>query len=160
MSRSTPSERITAAGEVLIELDEEQARFELERLRRCNVEGVAICLLNAYVDGRHELRLRELAQEIFGPELSIIPFREEDDAVLQANDTTYGLSAAVWTRDVARAHKVMRALKAGRLWINTFGESDPAMAFGGYKQSGVGRESGAAGLEEFFETKSLAIPVG
>ncbi|PFW71282.1 betaine-aldehyde dehydrogenase, partial [Bacillus sp. AFS075960] len=93
----------------------------------------------------------------FGPVLSIIPFRDEDDAVLQANDTTYGLSAAVWTRDVARAHKVVRALKAGGLWINTFGESDPAMAFGGYKQSGWGREFGQESIDAYTQTKSIML---
>jgi acyl-CoA reductase-like NAD-dependent aldehyde dehydrogenase len=96
-------------------------------------------------------------EEIFGPVLSIIPFKDEDDAVLQGNDTTYGLSAAVWTRDVSRAHKVVRALKAGRLWINTFGEADPAMAFGGYKQSGWGREFGQESIEAYTQTKSVMV---
>jgi phenylacetaldehyde dehydrogenase len=96
-------------------------------------------------------------EEIFGPVLSIIPFKDEDDAVLQGNDTTYGLSAAVWTRDVSRAHKVVKALKAGRLWINTFGESDPAMAFGGYKQSGWGREFGQESIEAYTQTKSVMV---
>lgn len=96
-------------------------------------------------------------EEIFGPVLSIIPFRDEDDAVLQGNDTTYGLSAAVWTKDVSRAHKVVKALKAGRLWINTFGEADPAMAFGGYKQSGWGREFGAESIEAYTQAKSVMV---
>ncbi|ADV00640.1 aldehyde dehydrogenase family protein [Alicycliphilus denitrificans] len=96
-------------------------------------------------------------EEIFGPVLSIIPFKDEDDAVLQGNETTYGLSAAVWTRDVSRAHKVVKALKAGRLWINTFGEADPAMAFGGYKQSGWGREFGAESIEAYTQAKSVMV---
>lgn len=96
-------------------------------------------------------------EEIFGPVLSIIPFKDEDDAVLQGNDTSYGLSAAVWTRDVSRAHKVVKALKAGRLWINTFGEADPAMAFGGYKQSGWGREFGAESIEAYTQAKSVMV---
>ncbi|WP_321801086.1 aldehyde dehydrogenase family protein [Caballeronia sp. J97] len=96
-------------------------------------------------------------EEIFGPVLSIIPFKDEEDAVLQGNDTTYGLSAAVWTRDISRAHKVVRALKAGRLWINTFGESDPAMAFGGYKQSGWGREFGQESIEAYTQSKSIMV---
>jgi len=101
--------------------------------------------------------MRIAREEIFGPVLSIIPFEDEDDAVLQGNDTTYGLSAAVWTKDVSRAHKVVKALKAGRLWINTFGESDPAMAFGGYKQSGWGREFGAESIEAYTQTKSVMV---
>ncbi|NIE64462.1 aldehyde dehydrogenase family protein [Burkholderia sp. Ax-1719] len=101
--------------------------------------------------------MRIAQEEIFGPVLSIIPFKDEHDAVLQGNDTSYGLSAAVWTRDVSRAHKVVRALKAGRLWINTFGESDPAMAFGGYKQSGWGREFGQESIEAYTQTKSIMV---
>jgi acyl-CoA reductase-like NAD-dependent aldehyde dehydrogenase len=101
--------------------------------------------------------MRIAQEEIFGPVLSIIPFKDEDDAVLQGNDTTYGLSAAVWTRDVSRAHKVVKALKAGRLWINTFGEADPAMAFGGYKQSGWGREFGAESIDAYTQTKSVMV---
>ena len=96
-------------------------------------------------------------EEIFGPVLSIVPFKDEDDTVLQGNDTTYGLSAAGWTRDISRAHKMLRALKAGRLWIKTFGESDPAMAFGGYKQPGWGREFGQESIAAYTQTKSVMV---
>ena len=95
--------------------------------------------------------------EIFGPVLSIIPFKDDDDAVLKGNDTPYGLSAAVWTKDIARAHKVARALKSGRVWINTFGEADPVMAFGGYKQSGLGREYGAESIDAYTQTKAVLV---
>ncbi|GLC91886.1 aldehyde dehydrogenase [Cupriavidus sp. TA19] len=101
--------------------------------------------------------MRIAQEEIFGPVLSIIPFRDEDDAVFQGNDTTYGLSAAVWTRDVARAHKVVRALKAGRVWINTYGESDPVMPFGGYKQSGWGREFGQESIDAYTQVKAVML---
>jgi phenylacetaldehyde dehydrogenase len=96
-------------------------------------------------------------EEIFGPVLSIIPFKDENDAVFQGNDTDYGLSAAVWTRDVSRAHKVARALKAGRVWVNTFGEADPVMAFGGYKQSGLGREYGIESIDAYTQTKAVMV---
>ena len=95
--------------------------------------------------------------EIFGPVLSIIPFKDDDDAVRKGNDTPYGLSAAVWTKDIARAHKVARALKSGRVWINTFGEADPVMAFGGYKQSGLGREYGAESIDAYTQTKAVLV---
>jgi acyl-CoA reductase-like NAD-dependent aldehyde dehydrogenase len=96
-------------------------------------------------------------EEIFGPVLSIIPFKDEADVVLQANDTEYGLAAAVWTRDASRAHRVARALKAGRVWINTYAESDPVMSMGGYKQSGFGREQGAESIEAYTQTKSVLM---
>ena len=96
-------------------------------------------------------------EEIFGPVLSIIPFKDDDDAIVKGNDTQYGLSAAVWTRDIARAHKVARALKSGRVWINTVGEADPVMAFGGYKQSGLGREYGAESIDAYTQTKAVLV---
>ncbi|CAI8885329.1 MULTISPECIES: aldehyde dehydrogenase family protein [Burkholderia] len=96
-------------------------------------------------------------EEIFGPVLSIIPFRDEEDAILKGNDTLYGLAAAVWTRDVSRAHRVARALKSGRVWINTYAETDPVMSIGGYKQSGYGREMGAESIEAYTQTKSVLM---
>ncbi|WP_210411766.1 aldehyde dehydrogenase family protein [Rhodoferax sediminis] len=102
-------------------------------------------------------RMTIAREEIFGPVLSIIPFKDEDDAVLQGNDTEYGLAAAVWTRDASRAHRVARALKAGRVWINTYAESDPVMSMGGYKQSGFGREMGAESIEAYTQTKSVLM---
>ncbi|MFS1286891.1 aldehyde dehydrogenase family protein [Pseudomonas piscis] len=101
--------------------------------------------------------MRIAQEEIFGPVLSVIAFDDEDDAVLQGNDTSYGLSAAVWTRDISRAHKVVRALKAGRVWINTYGESDPAMPFGGYKQSGWGREFGQESIDAYTQVKAVML---
>lgn len=96
-------------------------------------------------------------EEIFGPVVSIIPFKDEDDAVFQGNDSTYGLAAGIWTRDIARAHKVARAIRAGRVWINTFGETDPVMPFGGFKQSGLGREFGIDSILAYTETKSVQV---
>ena len=96
-------------------------------------------------------------EEIFGPVLSIIPFKDEDDAIFMGNDTDYGLAAAVWTRDIARAHKVARALKSGRVWINTYGDTEPVMPFGGYKQSGHGREYGAESIDAYTQTKAVLV---
>ena len=84
-------------------------------------------------------------------------FKNDEDAVLKGNDTQYGLSAAVWTKDISRAHKVARALKSGRVWINTVGESDPVMSFGGYKQSGLGREYGAESIDAYTQTKAVLV---
>jgi acyl-CoA reductase-like NAD-dependent aldehyde dehydrogenase len=99
--------------------------------------------------------MRIAREEIFGPVLSIIPFKDDDDAVLKGNDTEYGLASAIWTRDVSRAHRVARALKAGRVWINTYAETDPVMSMGGYKQSGYGRENGPEAIDAFTQTKSV-----
>ncbi|NMO03218.1 aldehyde dehydrogenase family protein [Gordonia sp. TBRC 11910] len=101
--------------------------------------------------------MRIAQEEIFGPVVSVIPFTDEYDAVLQGNDTTYGLAAAVWTRDVSRAHQVARQIKAGTVWINTFLELDPTMPFGGYKESGLGREFGANWYQHYTEEKSVFL---
>ena len=101
--------------------------------------------------------MRIAREEIFGPVASVIPFKDENDAVLQGNDTTYGLAAAVWTTDVARAHKVARALKAGTVWVNCYNNIDPISPFGGYKQSGIGRELGRHSIELYTQIKSVYV---
>jgi aldehyde dehydrogenase (NAD+)/phenylacetaldehyde dehydrogenase len=99
--------------------------------------------------------MRIAREEIFGPVASAIPFKDENDAVLQGNDTEYGLSAAVWTKDISRAHKVARALKAGTVWVNCFNQLDPISPFGGYKQSGFGRELGRYAIDLYTQIKSV-----
>jgi acyl-CoA reductase-like NAD-dependent aldehyde dehydrogenase len=99
--------------------------------------------------------MRIAREEIFGPVAAAIPFKDENDAVLQGNDTTYGLAAAVWTKDISRALTVARKLKAGTVWINTYGALDPISPFGGYKQSGFGRELGKHAIELYTQIKSV-----
>jgi acyl-CoA reductase-like NAD-dependent aldehyde dehydrogenase len=101
--------------------------------------------------------MRIAREEIFGPVASVIPFKDENDAVLQGNDTTYGLAAAVWTNDVGRAHKVARALKAGTVWVNCYNNIDPISPFGGCKQSGIGRELGKHSIELYTQVKSVYV---
>ena len=96
-------------------------------------------------------------EEIFGPVLSVLSFKDPADAVAQANDSPYGLAAAVWTKDVKKAHQVARALKAGTVWINTYNLYDVALPFGGYKQSGFGRELGKEALDQYTMTKSVWV---
>ena len=94
-------------------------------------------------------------EEIFGPVVSVIPFKDENDAVLQGNDTPYGLAAGVWTRDVSKAHRVARALRAGTVWINCYNVFDAVSPFGGYKESGYGRELGRYALDLYTQVKSV-----
>ena len=108
-----------------------------------------------YTDVKNEMRIAR--EEIFGPVAVLIPFKDENDAVLQGNDTTYGLGAGVWTQDVGRAHKVARALKAGSVWVNCYGIIDPISPFGGYKESGFGRELGRHSIDLYTQIKSVYV---
>jgi acyl-CoA reductase-like NAD-dependent aldehyde dehydrogenase len=87
--------------------------------------------------------------------VAAIPFKDEDDAVLQGNETLYGLAAGVWTRDVGKAHKIARALKAGTIWVNCYNQIDPTAPFGGYKQSGFGRELGKHAIDLYTQVKQV-----
>ena len=94
-------------------------------------------------------------EEIFGPVVSVIPFKDENDAVLQGNATNYGLAAGVWTRDVSKAHRVARAIRAGTVWVNCYNVFDAGSPFGGYKESGYGRELGRYALDLYTQVKSV-----
>ncbi|MGH2729306.1 MAG: aldehyde dehydrogenase family protein [Actinomycetota bacterium] len=104
---------------------------------------------------RNDMRIAQ--EEIFGPVAAVIEVDDVDEAIAVANDTIYGLAAAVWTKDVSKAHKVARGIKAGTVWVNTIGLYDPAISFGGYKQSGFGRELGKHSIETYTQTKSVWV---
>ncbi|TDD03327.1 aldehyde dehydrogenase family protein [Saccharopolyspora terrae] len=96
-------------------------------------------------------------QEIFGPVLTVLPFRDDDHAVEIANGTAYGLAAGVWTSDTGRAHRLSRRLRAGTVWINTYGLFHPTLPFGGTKGSGFGRELGASAVGQYTEAKTTVL---
>lgn len=98
-------------------------------------------------------------EEIFGPVVTAMPFSGIDELVSRANNTTYGLAAGVWTNDVKQAHRVAKAIKAGTVWVNCYNVFDAALPFGGYKQSGWGREMGHAALDNYLETKAVCMAI-
>ena len=111
-----------------------------------------------FSDVRDTMRIAK--EEIFGPVISAIPFDNMDDLVTRANDSVFGLGSGVWSRDVNKVHRLARSLRAGSVWINCYQALDPAMPFGGYKQSGYGREGGVHHVHEYLQIKSVWIKTG
>jgi aldehyde dehydrogenase (NAD+) len=108
-----------------------------------------------FADVRDDMRIAQ--EEIFGPVISAIPFTDIEEVIERGNKTTFGLGSGVWTRDVGKAHRLAKAIRAGSVWINCYQAMDPAVPFGGYKMSGYGRESGVQHLEEYLNVKSVWI---
>jgi aldehyde dehydrogenase (NAD+) len=104
-----------------------------------------------------EDNMRIAKEEIFGPVISAIPFDDIDEVIRRANSTMFGLASGVWTRDVSKAHRLSKAIRAGTVWVNCYQAMDPAVPFGGYKMSGYGRESGLQHLDEFVNVKAVWI---
>ncbi|HEX6852679.1 MAG TPA: aldehyde dehydrogenase family protein [Candidatus Polarisedimenticolaceae bacterium] len=167
-----PREKATRMGPVV---SEAQMRTVLEYIESGKAEGARVAAGGRRADEVNGGRgyfvrptvfdgvdpgMRIAREEIFGPVLAVIPFDDFDDAVAKGNATIFGLAAGVWTRDVGRAHRLARALKAGTVWVNTYNLYDPALPFGGYKHSGFGRDLGLEALEAFLETKSVWMDLG
>lgn len=105
-------------------------------------------------------RMRIAQEEIFGPVVTVLPFRDVGEVIRQSNETIYGLAAAVWTKDITKAHRLADSVRAGTVWVNCFNTFDPGAPFGGYKFSGQGRECGRQALEPYTETKTVWINLG
>jgi len=108
-----------------------------------------------FVDVKDEMKIAK--EEIFGPVMSIMKFKDIDDVVKRANTTNYGLGAAVFTKDVSKVHSLASKLRAGTIYVNTYDVFDAALPFGGFKFSGIGRELGSYGLENYIEVKTVII---
>ncbi|MCA9771351.1 MAG: aldehyde dehydrogenase family protein, partial [Myxococcales bacterium] len=102
-------------------------------------------------------QMRVAQEEIFGPVSAVISWKDEEELVRQANDTPFGLAAAVWTKDIKRAHRIARTVRAGTVWVNCYNAFDSASPFGGFKQSGYGREMGSYALELYTSVKSVWV---
>jgi aldehyde dehydrogenase (NAD+) len=107
--------------------------------------------------GRVDNRMRIAQEEIFGPVAAVIPVANADEAVRVANETCYGLAAAVWTRDVGQAHSLAHRLRAGTVWVNTYGSTDTRSPWGGFKDSGFGRELGRQAIDLYTEYKAVWV---
>jgi aldehyde dehydrogenase (NAD+) len=110
-----------------------------------------------FADVKDEMKIAQ--EEIFGPVMTIMKFRDVDDLVERANKTMYGLAAGVWTRDISKAHAIANSVRAGTVWVNCYDVFDAAAPFGGFKQSGMGRELGEYGLQQYTEVKTVTVKV-
>jgi aldehyde dehydrogenase (NAD+) len=115
-------------------------------------------LPTVFADVEHDMRISQ--EEIFGPVAAVIRFKDEQDAMRLANGTRYGLAAGVWSADIGRAHRFAARLKAGTVWVNTYGPTDVRLPWGGARDSGFGREHGDAAIENFTEPKAVWINTG
>ena len=158
-----PADRATALGPVI---SEKQMKSILDYVEIGKQEGALLTTGGVrvgdrgyfispavFADVQHEMRISQ--EEIFGPVVSVIKFRDEADALRIANGTAYSLAAGVWSRDLGRVQRFAKKARAGTVWINTYGYTDVRLPWGGERDSGLGREHGTAGIENFTEPKAI-----
>jgi aldehyde dehydrogenase (NAD+) len=122
--------------------------------RRCGEKGFFI-EPTVFTDVKDEMKIAK--EEIFGPVMNVLRFKDFDEVVRRGNQTFYGLAAAVWTRDIKKAHRIANSLRAGTVWINCYDVFDAAAPFGGFKMSGIGRELGEYCLQNYTEVKTVYV---
>jgi len=132
---------------------EEGARAVLEGGRA----GDRGCFVKPAIFDAVDPSMRIAQEEVFGPVLAVVPFEDLEDCVAKANSTIYGLAAGIWTRDIGKAHTLVRRLQAGTVWVNAYGPLSAESPFGGYKQSGFGRELGKYGIDLYTQVKSVWV---
>lgn len=128
------------------------------RLLEGNLAQGAYVAPTVFTDCTDDMKITQ--DEIFGPVMSILSYQTEDEVILRANNSVYGLAAGLVTKDLTTAHRVIHQLEAGICWINTWGESPAEMPVGGYKHSGVGRENGLVTLQNYTQIKSIQVELG
>ncbi|MCI0404564.1 MAG: aldehyde dehydrogenase family protein, partial [candidate division Zixibacteria bacterium] len=128
--------------------------------KRASVGNGKGYFVEATVFDKVDQNMRIAQEEIFGPVLATLRFENLEEAIKKANATAYGLAAGIWTKDIKKAHAFAQAVKAGTVWINTYGDYDAAAPFGGYKMSGFGRDLGKAALDSYTQLKTVWVNLG
>jgi acyl-CoA reductase-like NAD-dependent aldehyde dehydrogenase len=128
------------------------------KINECELKKGEFIRPTILADAKNDMRISQ--EEIFGPVATVIKFKDEEEAIKLANDSEYGLGGAVWTRDINRALRVAKSVETGRMWVNTYNQLPAGAPFGGYKKSGIGRETYKSILNAYTQTKNIFVSIG